>query len=121
MMPVNNRIPATFPANHNFTEEISSSGTVATNETRSHEDYYYIWKIWERDAPRWEERERQFAVQVLQDYLRNNSDTLVLSNLPLSSFPELPAHIKSLTLNNSEVELLPPLPPGLEKLNIAHN
>ncbi|EEG6729388.1 acetyltransferase [Salmonella enterica] len=107
MLPMNNsgRIPIVTP------EILPATG----------KDYPAIWRAWAREAPQGGHELREMAVERLLACLEKEESLLDLSELNLSSLPELPPLITTLLANDNHLSSLPELPESLQILICSFN
>ncbi|HAU3361647.1 TPA: acetyltransferase [Salmonella enterica subsp. salamae] len=108
MLPINNnpgRIPTLTP------DAPSATG----------KDYPALWQGWAKEAPAGGHELREMAVERLLACLAKQESTLDLSELNLSSLPDLPPLIKTLHVNDNHLSSLPDLPELLQILICSFN
>lgn len=99
--------------------ELAVSASATTVISGQH--YHVMWDEWQRlPHVEWQEK-RSVAVARLKSCLANQSDTLDLCSLGLTSLPELPPHIHMLMLGSNQLTSLPTLPGQLKELYAEHN
>ncbi|EAX6910280.1 acetyltransferase [Salmonella enterica] len=84
-------------------------------------DYPALWQAWAKEAPAGGHELREMAVERLLACLAKQESTLDLSELNLSSLPDLPPLIKTLHVNDNHLSSLPDLPESLQILICSFN
>lgn len=79
-----------------------------------------IWLRWRCEIPL-ERSARELAVSRLRDSQHKQAISLDLSDLGLSSLPELPTSLQELIISGNKLTILPTLPPSLLVLKAANN
>ncbi|MBA3223140.1 NEL-type E3 ubiquitin ligase domain-containing protein [Salmonella bongori] len=84
-------------------------------------DYPAIWQAWVKAAPEGSHELREMALKRLLVCLEKQESTLDLSELDLSSLPDLPPLITTLRVNDNHLSALPELPESLQILICSFN
>lgn len=84
-------------------------------------DYPALWQAWAKEAPAGGHELREMAVERLLICLAKQESTLDLSELNLSSLPDLPPLITTLRVNDNHLSSLPALPESLQILICSFN
>lgn len=86
-------------------------------------NYLALWQDWQKQALPGSGEFRELAVERLMGCLENESATLDLTDLELTSVPELlPPHIETLLLSHNQLTWLPAnFPPSLKTVFIDNN
>ncbi|EHH3981693.1 T3SS effector E3 ubiquitin-protein ligase IpaH7.8, partial [Shigella boydii] len=103
---------------NNTHSSVSCSPSINSNST-SNEHYLRILTEWEKNSSPGEER--GIAFNRLSQCFQNQEAVLNLSDLNLTSLPELPNHISALIVENNKLTSLPKLPAFLKELNADNN
>ncbi|EJK0342883.1 T3SS effector E3 ubiquitin-protein ligase IpaH7.8, partial [Shigella sonnei] len=103
---------------NNTHSSVSCSPSINSNST-SNEYYLRILTEWEKNSSPGEER--GIAFNRLSQCFQNQEAVLNLSDLNLTSLPELPKHISALIVENNKLTSLPKLPAFLKELNADNN
>lgn len=101
--------------------EEGAYGTLRTSHAvpQTAENYEAVWSVWERAAPPEEVTDRAGVVQKLRGCLNNDNSELDLFNLNISSLPDhLPYCIKNIQISQVPLTSLPELPHGLQHLSV---
>ncbi|HCM1955098.1 TPA: acetyltransferase [Salmonella enterica subsp. salamae serovar 9,46:z4,z24:z39:z42] len=108
MLPINNN-PGRIPT-------LAPNAPSATGK-----DYPARWQTWAKEALAGGHELREMAVERLLVCLAKQESTLDLSELNLSSLPDLPPLIKTLRVNDNHLSSLPDLPESLQILICSFN
>ncbi|WP_448868781.1 NEL-type E3 ubiquitin ligase domain-containing protein [Enterobacter ludwigii] len=98
---------------------IRISHAIAPTTPQTVEDYEAVWSAWKRAAPPEEATDRADVVQQLSDCLNRKSKELNFFGLIISSLPDyLPLCIKHIQISHLSLTSLPELPHGLQSLSV---
>ncbi|EMN8073501.1 leucine-rich repeat domain-containing protein, partial [Escherichia coli] len=108
-----------LPTNNNHRLISNSFSTYSIDTSRAYENYLTHWTEWKNN--RIQEEQRDIAFQRLVSCLQNQETNLDLSELGLTTLPEIPPGIKSINISKNNLSLISPLPASLTQLNVSYN
>ncbi|PHU68908.1 E3 ubiquitin--protein ligase, partial [Shigella boydii] len=108
-----------LPTNNNHRLISNSFSTYSIDTSRAYESYLTHWTEWKNN--RIQEEQRDIAFQRLVSCLQNQETNLDLSELGLTTLPEIPPGIKSINISKNNLSLISPLPASLTQLNVSYN
>ncbi|EGF7344040.1 E3 ubiquitin--protein ligase [Escherichia coli] len=108
-----------LPTNNNHRLISNSFSTYSIDTNCAYENYLTHWTEWKNN--RIQEEQRDIAFQRLVSCLQNQETNLDLSELGLTTLPEIPPGIKSINISKNNLSLIPPLPTSLTQLNVSYN